>query len=53
MENREYLFREMMKIYCRLNITNKLKMLSYAKLARDSEKQAKNKALLSKGPFYQ
>ena len=53
MEGREYLCKEMMKIYSRLNITNKLKMLSYVKLAQNCEKQVKNKTLSDKGSFYQ
>ncbi|MEA5002644.1 MAG: hypothetical protein VB081_04015 [Christensenella sp.] len=53
MDGRRYLRKEMMKIYHRLNITNKLKLLSYAKLALHCKEEEKNKAASQKSSFYQ
>ena len=51
MDGRGDFLKEMMKIYRRLNITNKLKLLSYAKLAQNCEKQDKNKERSNKSSF--
>ena len=51
MDGRGDFLKEMMKIYRRLNITNKLKLLSYVKLAQNCEKQAKNKERSNKRSF--